>query len=304
MQWLKRAGLALGGMALLIGLAIVFILSFFPRDIQVEDIEIPSTPERVERGRYLVNHVAFCMNCHSERDWNRVSGPVAADARGRGAHHDLFGDGGYPAANITPFALAEWRDGEILRALTSGIGRDGAPLHPEMPYHTYANLTRSDAYAIIAYLRTLPPIEHTPAQPKPSFLISLVGRMLPKPYAPPPEVDVHDSVALGAYLVRIAGCRSCHRSDFSGGMTLYFPEGATVESMNLTPVPGTRIGNWEKEDFIGVFKSFTDEDTRATVVPEGGMNSVMPWIQYSDMTERDLGAIYDYLRTLPPVANE
>lgn len=301
MRWLKRAGLVLAAVVVLLGLAIVYILAAFPREIPVEQVDVAATRERVARGRYLVDHVAFCLNCHSERDWKRVAGPVVAATMGRGAHNDIFGDGGFPSANITPFALAGWSDGEILRAITSGIGKDGSPLHPEMPYLTYARLAREDAYAILAYLRTLEPIEHVPTQPQTPFWLSLVARVLPRPYAPPPPVDPDDSVALGKYLVRVADCRSCHRSDFSGGRTLRIPGGGAVVSMNLTPVAGTRIGDWTREDFIGVFKSFNDEETRNTIVAKDGMNTVMPWIQYSGMTKEDLGAIYDYLRTVPPV---
>ena len=60
-------------------------------------------------------------------------------------------------------------------------------------------------------------------------------------------------------------------------------------------VPGPR------ENFISVFKSFAAEEIRKTTVPNGELNTGMPWFQYASMTEGDLGAIYGYLRTVEPI---
>ena len=34
---------------------------------------------------------------------------------------------------------------------------------------------------------------------------------------------------------------------------------------------------------------------------KGEFQTIMPWVMYAGMTEQDLGAIYDYLRTVKPV---
>jgi hypothetical protein len=66
-------------------------------------------------------------------------------------------------------------------------------------------------------------------------------------------------------------------------------------SKNLTP-HATGIGNWTREAFIARFKAYSEP---LTVAPED--NTLMDWNAYAGMTETDLGAIYDYLQSLPPV---
>jgi len=87
---------------------------------------------------------------------------------------------------------------------------------------------------------------------------------------------------------------------FAGGQEFKGPWG-TVRSSNLTPHP-TGLGIRSRENFVSLFRSFSDLRTAAVPVRSGG-NTVMPWFAYAGMTDADLGAIYDYLRTLPPVEN-
>ena len=204
-------------------LAIAAIPAFFPVSIPLESLKIEVTAQRVERGRYLVNHLAFCMNCHAERDWSRMSGPVLENTLGKGARNPIFGESDVFSANITPFALADWSDSEIKRAITSGIKPDGRPLHPEMPHFTYNRMAEQDVHAIIAYMRTLPPIHFTPPKPELPFWLGLVARVLPKPYVPLELPERSDTVNYGRYLVDIAECRACHSSDLSGGLTFSIP---------------------------------------------------------------------------------
>ena len=66
--------------------------------------------------------------------------------------------------------------------------------------------------------------------------------------------------------------------------------------------PDTFVGRATKEEFIGRFRSmgFTTETAPQATQ---GRNTLMPWISYSGMTDEDLGAIYDYLKTVKPVEN-
>jgi hypothetical protein len=66
------------------------------------------------------------------------------------------------SANITshPSAgLGQWSDDEIKRAITQGIGRDGRHLKPPMAYASYATMTAQDLEAIVAFVRTMPPLQ-------------------------------------------------------------------------------------------------------------------------------------------------
>jgi mono/diheme cytochrome c family protein len=116
----------------------------------------------VRRGAYLVT-IGHCMECHSA--WSRgVSDFKAGLGRGGRAFPPREGapEGtpGSIAPNITSHpttGIGAWSDGEIVRAITQGIGRDGRPLKPPMAYGYYAALKAADLADIVAYLRTVPP---------------------------------------------------------------------------------------------------------------------------------------------------
>jgi mono/diheme cytochrome c family protein len=216
--------------------------------------------------------------------------------------------GVFYAPNLTPAALGEWTDGEILRAFTCGVTRDGAALFPIMPYPHFAHMARPDAEAVIAYLRTLPPIEHEVPEREVDFPMNVIMRMIPADAEPQPVPAPADTVAYGEYLVTIAGCSECHTPrqhgdpvpgmDFAGGAQFPVPGGGTVRSANITPDAVTGIGAWTQARFVARFEAY--EGARDPVAP-GAFNTVMPWTQYAGMTRQDLGAIYAYLRTMAPV---
>ena len=87
----------------------------------------------------------------------------------------------------------------------------------------------------------------------------------------------------------------------AGGREFNFPAGI-VHSLNITPDAETGIGNWTKDDFIARFKFYDNEDAQNVAVNfEKDFNTPMPWLMYAGMTREDLGAIYEYLRTVKPV---
>jgi mono/diheme cytochrome c family protein len=118
----------------------------------------------IKRGAYLVT-IGHCMECHSA--WSRgVSDFKGGLGRGGRAFPARQGSAeGSPesiAANITSDSVAgigAWNDQEIVRAITHGIARDGKPLKPPMAYDYYAGLKDGDLADIIAYLRTVPPLQ-------------------------------------------------------------------------------------------------------------------------------------------------
>ena len=93
----------------------------------------------IERGDYLANHVAGCMDCHSKRDFSKYSGPVVPGTEGGGGFvlDQHFGlPGVLYGKNITPDAetgIGTWTDDEILRAMTQGISKNGDTLFTIMP---------------------------------------------------------------------------------------------------------------------------------------------------------------------------
>jgi mono/diheme cytochrome c family protein len=277
-------------------------------------LTVVSTPELVERGRYLFHHGAACAACHSPMDTTKYAFPPVAGKEGSGGPE--FGPAhGVPgkiyASNLTPAALRDWSDGEILRAISSGVNKQGDALFPLMPYGHYARLSTPDLHALIAYLRTLPAVENAIPARELTFPMNIIVRLIPKPAQPPAATPENDAQEYPAYVVNAAACLHCHSpsdhgkirpgTEFSGGVVFPMPDGSTVRSSNLTPDDETGLGKWTKEAFIARFRAGV-EQAKQPVVP-GQPNTPMPWASYGGMTDADLGAIYDHLRALPKVSN-
>ncbi len=280
-------------------------------------LTIEATPERIQRGAYLANHVAACIDCHSARDWSAFSGPIIAGSQGRGGEafdQQLGFPGAYYASNITPAGIGDWSDGEVLRAISAGVGKDGRALFPIMGYPNYGKLSEEDLYAIIAYLRTLPAIEHQVPESSSDFPMNFIINTIPAKAEFGTLPARSDEVAYGRYLTTAANCIECHSQaergqkvagmEFAGGFEFPLPTGGIVRSTNITPDEDSGIGKWTRAMFIAKFKSYADSAYRPPPVVPGEFNTFMPWTMYAGMTEEDLGAIFAYLQSLPPVPNE
>jgi len=285
---------------------LIYLFTALPKKEPPVQTKVEATPARIARGDYLARHVTVCLHCHSDRNLDFFAEPSIPGTEGQG--HAMFskpqkGLGVVYAPNITPYALSGWSDGEIMRAVTSGITKNGDPLFPIMPYDVYSNLNQEDLYSVVVFVRRLKPITNDLPKTKLDFPLNLIVRLMPAP-AKAHEKEERDP---GHYLVSIAGCMSCHTQDQNGkalpGMT--FAGGKTIgpaQSANITPDEETGIGKWTKQDFIAAFKKWQDPSLQKVTVSEG-LNTPMPWIEFSGMREEDLAAIYDYLRTVPPVHN-
>lgn len=281
-----------------------------------QTMKIQATNANIKRGEYLSNHVAVCMDCHSTRDWNKYSAPIINGTLGKGgeAFTKEFGfPGNYYSKNITPFNLKNWTDGELYRCITTGVTKNGKALFPVMPYPSYGKMADSDIKAIISYIRTLKPIESKIDESHSDFPMNIIINTIPSKASPSEIPDKKDIVNYGSYLMNVANCAECHTKairgkklegmDFAGGFEFNLPNG-TIRSANITPDSETGIGKMKKEDFIKKFKSFDLKTYIPTEVKKEQFNTVMPWTMYSGMTEEDLGAIYEYLRTVKPVNNK
>ena len=296
-------------------LAVVgYVLLAFPRVGPASQEEVKVTDEKMARGTYLAEHVTVCIDCHSERDFGRFSGPPVPGTFGKGGERfgrELGLPGELYAANITPHNLGSWSDGELIRALTSGVTPDGRALFPLMNWPGYGKLCRSDIESLVAYVRNLAPIEHTPPKSELDFPVNLIVRTLPAPVELSDDCpDPKNTVEMGRYLVSVAGCADCHTPRkgndfdpelaFSGGVEIPLPTGGEVRSKNLTPDHDTGIGSWSREAFVKRFAAYRDP-ANVHEVEKGGFNTLMPWAMYAGMTDEDLGAIYDFLRTQKPI---
>lgn len=293
----------------------IYLYTAYPDVPPAPALSVEGTDGQIERGQYLAENVVLCMDCHSKRDWSKFSGPITPGTYGMGG--DLFNqDMGFPgtfyAKNITPHNLKDWTDGEIYRAITTGVSRDGTPLFPVMPYLSYGKMDPEDVKAIIAYIRTLEPVAYEPPESSADFPMNFIIRTIPKPANPQQRPDPSDRVSYGKYLTTIAACTDCHTPQkqgkaiegmlLAGGFEMKMPFG-TIWSANITPHKKTGIGNWSKEQFVNKFKQYDlPTDSLLKVAPED-FNSIMPWQMYAGMKKEDLEAIYTYLRTIPAVDN-
>jgi mono/diheme cytochrome c family protein len=210
--------------------------------------------------------------------------------------------------------LGKWTDGEILRAIREGVDKHGQALFAQMPYGNFRHMSEEDAQSVVAYLRTLAPVPGKKPERTLDFPLPIIVKFMPQPLeGPVPAPNKADTVAYGRYLVNIAGCETCHTpvdaqhqplpgKAFSGGQRFQYIKNAVVVSANLTPHE-TGLGGRSRENFIAMFKAYASPESHdVPVAPE--KNTVMPWLGLSGLTEEDLGAIYDYLRTVAPVENK
>jgi len=257
------------------------------------------TPE--ERGRYLVEGILTCGNCHSPRGPGGVIDTTKLYSGGPQTWDEpTFTVKG---SNITPdpdSGIGKWSADDVKKALIEGVRPSGIPLAPIMPYGFYKVFTTGDLEAIIAYLRSVPAVSNNVQTPV--YKASLHVEVPPGADKRMTEADLRDPVMHGFYLVTIAHCMECHtpkvndRLDFAGlgkgGQTFHGPWGESV-SRNITSHPEKGIGAWSDGEIKRAITQGIRKDG-SHLKPPMGFN----W--YARMTDADLDAIVAYLRTVPP----
>lgn len=304
------------GLSALVALLLVTLLVRFygllPRARPAPTVEAPRDAASVARGRYLATHVMGCVGCHSTV-LDRLPGEPL-DPDGLLAGRDFGPMEGFPgrarARNLTPDAdtgIGRYSDGELLRAMRDGIGKDGRALFPMMPYPVFASaLSDEDALAIIAYLRSVPPKRHDPGPMQVSFPVSMFIRAVPAPAAAVPPAP-SSGPERGRWLLKVALCADCHTPktpsmenlpglDYAGGMALPIPGQGKVYSRNITADAETGIGAWSDEEVRRAIEKGVGRDGRALYG--------MPWPYYAGMTEEDRGLLLAAVRSIPAVRHE
>ncbi|HEY3975254.1 MAG TPA: cytochrome c [Candidatus Sulfotelmatobacter sp.] len=279
---------------------------------------IPRTPERLARGKYLVEGLLQCWGCHSEIDFTkRPAVPVRGKTGGGfvfpNAEMDLPEPNRVVAPNISPdpdYGAGKWKDADFVRALRRGIGHDGRTLSPLMPYAFFRNLSDEDLASAIVYVRSVAPVHIE--RPKIVLTDDIRKTFQPLPQASSvPQPDKSDRVAYGKYLVNAGHCAACHTPtdeqgnpipgmDLAGGQVLTGPWGpdpvkmVSVASLNLTPDP-SGIGYFDEKMFITTIRTGS--------VQARPLSNIMPWGFFRNLTDDDLKSIFAYLRTLKPVCH-
>jgi mono/diheme cytochrome c family protein len=267
--------------------------------------------EPLERGRYLVETVAFCGICHNSRgpDGRMVPGMELAGGRVMPLNEwrlvlpDLPpGDIRAVAPNITPdpeTGIGQWTDAQIATAIREGRRPNGSLIGPPMPIHLYRGLSDHDLTAIVAYVRSVPP-KHNAITQRSTYPFTV------EPYGPQTDHvadPADDPVARGAYIAGpLAHCIACHTPLVSvakwdwtrtgaGGVPFEGPSGI-VMSRNITPAA---IGDWTDQQIRNVLTTGVGHDGRALHPAMSARAAV-----FSRYTDRDMRDLIAYLRSLPP----
>ncbi|HVR44073.1 MAG TPA: hypothetical protein VMS56_11595 [Thermoanaerobaculia bacterium] len=278
------------------------------------DVPLPAAPagtsrafaELRERGETIVRDAAVCGHCHAA-DTRDPDGPLSG-----GMEFENWRIGTARASNLTSDSetgLGRWSEAEIVRAIRNGQSRNGRLLAPIIPYEWFHRMGDRDAFAVAAYLRSLPPVANEVRQDR-NFVFRLgeIFFLRPKPAvevtAPAPAATAE----YGGYLSQhVALCADCHtprtgllsrpdRDRLFAGMSDP-PGGFPANPSNLTPDPETGIGRWSEEEFVRTLRTGVNPSGRE-------LHPFMPWREVRRLSDDDLRAIWLFLRTLPPVRNE
>src|SRR4030095_923355 len=301
---------------ILAGAGFIYLQIAFPKVSPASDMKIESTPARLERGKYLANGPAGCIGCHSKWDVTKFGIPPVPGTEGMGGMDigTLEGAGFVPSRNITQdkeTGIGTWTDGEIFRAVTSGVDKNGKPLAPMMPYIGYAQMDEEDIRSIIAYIKTLKPINNKIPDRKLIFPLNIFVRMIPKDPKFTKGPDSTNRIEVGKYYS--GACFTCHtpfekgkpqmEKYLAGGRDFPLPDGTIIRSANITPDNETGTGGWTKVQFLEKFKFNSKHENMDP--KKKAYKTIMPWYDFAtNFKEEELAAIYDYLRTVPAVKNK
>ena len=289
----KWIGIVFGS---LIGLVLVLAAVFYSMgnarlnktyDFPPSNIVLPTDAASIEYGKHRAE--TLCQGCH-DADLSGIEGWFNADPLGTVDSANLTsGEGGIGQEFTT--------DEDYVNAIRHGIDPEGKPIFMPAVVST-SHLSDEDLGAIIAYVKSVPPVDHLTKgqQFKPLAKIMLAAGVLGKlpvesvsheTHVTAPERAV--SVGYGGYLVDTNDCRVCHGPQLNGGQ---YPD-PTINLISPNLTTGGDPGFWTEEQFINTIRTGT--------TPGGHeLNpDYMPWKDYKLMTDDELKAIFLYLYSLP-----
>ena len=264
-------------------------------DVAIATVSIPTDAASIARGKHYVEAVGVCQVCHGQN----LAGPVIDDCKDVPcigfSDESIFGK--IAPANLTSGIGGiggSFTDDDYIRAIRHGIGMDNQAL-TIMPAEEYNRISDDDLGAIIAYLKTLPPVDNEVGEsglgPLGRTLASFVGGLIPASLIDheaqrPQSPAVGVTAEYGEYLSNI--CTVCHGEGLSGSRV---PGNDRVKAPDITM--NGDIGTWTKSQFIDTIRSGN--------TPRGNLLDprFMPWNRFTQMTNDELDAIWLYLESLP-----
>ncbi len=257
-------------------------------EFAVAPVAFVSDAAAIERGRYLYESRG-CMECHGSDGAGR---DVVDDPQGMYVHSPNISPG--PGSVVTGYTEVDW-----VRAIRHGVSPRKHALFL-MPSKDYSRLTDADLAAIVAYVRSLPPAKGKGAAIRLPFLVKALyaagavkddAEVIDHARPPPAPVPEAISVEHGAYVA--TGCTGCHGDGLAGGKIPGTPPD-WPPAANLTPGTDSAMGRYPSET---AFASMLRTGKR----PDGSaVSRVMPFATLGKLNDTDIGAVYVYLRSLPP----
>jgi mono/diheme cytochrome c family protein len=312
MRWLKRFGIVVVVVLMLAGGAGAVMELRSPKARPIDAAKkFEATPERIARGKYIVEAQTHCLLCHSEHDWGTHGGPILPGMTGAG--WDLpYAENKMPgrvfAPNITPdpeTGIGALPDDAIARAIREGVGHDGRALFM-MPSNHFRNLSDEEVASIVVFLRTLAPVKKQRELTQIQIPVRWFMKFGPQPLtAPVPEPDAADPVARGKHLAEIGLCAQCHTPtnerhqplpgmDLAGGETFVIA-GVKCRSANITP-HASGLAHYDEALFIKTMRTGNIGGRR--------LAPIMPFTEIGKLTDADIKALWAYLKSVPPVAHD
>ena len=289
--------------AMLAAAALVTALNLRDEAPVDDRIEFRATPEQVQRGAYLAR-AGNCVACHTMRGGAPYAGGRAIET----PFGTVFG------SNITPdvsTGIGTWSASHFFRALHNGRSKDGSFLVPAFPYPNFTRVTREDADALYAYLRTLPPVEqanraHALRFPYNTQLALALWRALFfRPGAFEPDGTQFAEWNRGRYLVQGLGhCNACH-----GGRNIFgASSGSLAMSGGVSPIDKwyapslatsaeAGVADWEMQHIVDLLK--TGVSARGSAL--GPMAEVV-FRSTQHLDDGDLRSMAVFLKSLPQTA--
>lgn len=288
---LRRSGQILGVLAFLLVFAFVAV-SWSAKNqlgrnykVTVAKVAVPSGAEAIAQGRHLAA-TRGCYECHGED----LGGLIVIDdpAMGRVAGPNLTrGPGGL---------AARFGDDDYVRAIRHGLAPDGHPLFL-MPSTDYAPFSDEDLGALIAYLKSVPPVNRArgPVQLGPiARLLMFVGTIKPSAelidheLLRPAKITAGLTVEYGRYVAN--ACTGCHGPNLSGGRIASGPSD-WPRAANLTPDATSRLAKWTEADFLNLLRTGKSPDGTA-------ISPVMPHA-FGELYEVEQKSLWLFLKSLP-----
>ena len=272
------------GLVLLVVLVAYFVSGARLRkhyEVAGKSVPLPSDSASLARGKALAA-LYGCTGCHTPN----LAGMQMIDGLpfAKLASSNLTRGAGGIAGTYTD---ADWD-----RAVRHGVKRDGTPIFI-MPSHQYNRISDDEFGRLVAYLKTVPPVDRTPA-PRVIYPLARVLHTFGAPLVPAEKIDHTRQVnpqppagATMAYGEYVAGaCRFCHGADL-GGQEVGGEPGAPPSP----PIgPSSVVARWTEAQFFQTLRTGTTPEGR-TLRPQ-----YMPWPEIGQLRDEELRALHMYLK--------